>query len=83
MPLKAVKKETMVNFIFSHIIYQYGVPWYIITNNGKPFYIKLMNSLYERFGFKQHNWLMYNAPTNGLVEAFNKTLSNLLKKIVD
>ena len=25
---------------------------------------------------------MYNAPTNGLIEAFNKTLCNLLKKVV-
>ena len=25
---------------------------------------------------------MYNAPSNGLAEAFNKTLKNLLKKVV-
>ncbi|KAL6324399.1 hypothetical protein AAG906_013003 [Vitis piasezkii] len=42
-----------------------------------------MSNLCERFDFKQHNSSMYNAPTNGLVEAFNKTLCNLLKKIVD
>ncbi|CAL9004724.1 unnamed protein product [Prunus brigantina] len=34
------------------------------------------------FGFKQHNSSMYNAPANGLAEAFNKTLCNLLKKVV-
>ena len=26
---------------------------------------------------------MYNAPTNGLTKAFNKTLCNLLKKVVE
>ena len=83
VPLKELKKENVVNFIRSNIIYRYGVPWYIITDNGKPFYIKLMSNLYERFGFKQHNSSMYNAPTNGLTEAFNKTLCNLLKKVVD
>ena len=83
VPLKEVKKENVVNFIRSNIIYQYGVPRYIITNNGKPFYNKLMSNLCERFGFKQHNSSIYNAPANGLAEAFNKTLCNLLKKIVD
>ena len=42
-----------------------------------------MSNLSERFNFKQHNSLMYNALTNGLAEAFNKTLCNLLKKIFD
>ncbi|KAL6347552.1 hypothetical protein AAG906_026077 [Vitis piasezkii] len=42
-----------------------------------------MSNLCVRFGIKQHNSSMYNAPTNGLVEAFNKNLCNLLKKMVD
>ena len=42
-----------------------------------------MNSLYERFGFKEHNSSMYKVPTNGLVEAFNKTFCYLLRKIDD
>ena len=41
-----------------------------------------MNKLCEKFNFKQHNPSMYNAPANGLAEAFNKTLGNLLKKVV-
>ncbi|XP_074307845.1 uncharacterized protein LOC141642801 [Silene latifolia] len=32
--------------------------------------------------FKQYKSSMYNASTNGLAEAFNKTLCNLLKKVV-
>ncbi|XP_028111758.1 uncharacterized protein LOC114310044 [Camellia sinensis] len=82
VPLKEVKKETIVDFIKSHIIYQYVIHRYIITDNGKPFYSSLIDKLCERFGFKQRNSSMYNALANGLVEAFNKTLGNLLKKIV-
>ncbi|GMY33247.1 DDE-type integrase/transposase/recombinase [Fagus crenata] len=41
-----------------------------------------MDKLCNDFGFKQHNSSMYNAPANGLAEAFNKTLCNLLKKVV-
>ena len=83
MTLKEVKKENVVNFIRSNIIYRYEVPWYIITDNEKPFYNKLISNLSDRFDFKQHDSSMYNAQTNGLAKAFNKTLCNLLKKIVD
>jgi len=41
-----------------------------------------MTSLYEKFKFAQHKSSMYHAPANGLAEAFNKTLCNLLKKVV-
>lgn len=59
-----------------------GFRVYIIIDNGKPFLNRLMDKLCEDFGFKKHNPSMYNAPTNGLVEAFNKTLRNLFKKVV-
>ncbi|XP_030969613.1 uncharacterized protein K02A2.6-like [Quercus lobata] len=74
VPHKEVKKGTIVNFIQIHLIYWYGIPRYIITNNGKPFYNKLMMDLCEKFGFKQYKSSMYSTPENGLAEAFNKTL---------
>ena len=71
---REVKKETIVNFIKRNIIFRYGVPCYIITDNGKEFYNKSTDKLCNDFGFKQGNSSMYNAPANGLTEAFNKTL---------
>ncbi|XP_020426562.1 uncharacterized protein K02A2.6-like [Prunus persica] len=82
VPLKEVKKENVVSFIKVNIINRYGVPRYIITDNGKPFSNWLMDKLCEDFGFKQCNSSMYNAPANGLAEAFNKTLCSMLKKVV-
>ena len=82
VPLREVKKENVVDFIRTHIIYRYGIPRYVITDNGKPFVNSLMTSLCEKFKFAQHKSSMYNAPANGLAEAFNKTLCNLLKKVV-
>ncbi|KAM2061590.1 hypothetical protein ACFX1T_046628 [Malus domestica] len=37
IPLREVKKETMIRFIKEHIIHRYGVPRYIITDNEKQF----------------------------------------------
>uniref|UniRef100_A0A803LR38 Integrase catalytic domain-containing protein n=1 Tax=Chenopodium quinoa TaxID=63459 RepID=A0A803LR38_CHEQI len=60
----------------------YGIPQRIVTNNGKPFVNNLMDSLCQKFKFTQHKLSMYNAPANGLAEAFNKTLCSLLSKVV-
>ncbi|CAL2256246.1 unnamed protein product [Prunus armeniaca] len=82
VPLKEVKKEKVVSFIKVNIIHRYGVPHYIIIDNGKPFSNQLMDKLCEDFGFKQRNSSMYNASANSLAEAFNKTLCNMLKKVI-
>ncbi|KAK4388226.1 hypothetical protein Sango_2429200 [Sesamum angolense] len=80
VPLKEVKKEIVIDFIRVNIIFRYGIPRYIITDNGRPFYNKLMDKLCAKFGFMQHNSSMYNTAENAMAEAFNKTLCNLLKK---
>ncbi|XP_019251292.1 PREDICTED: uncharacterized protein LOC109230224 [Nicotiana attenuata] len=80
--LKEVKKENVANFIRVNIIYRFGIPNYIITDNGKLFENKLMTKICKLFGFKQRNSSMYYDIANGLAEAFNKTLCNLLKKVV-
>ncbi|XP_070036656.1 uncharacterized protein [Nicotiana tomentosiformis] len=82
VPLKKLKKETVVDFIKPNIIFRYGTPRYTITVNETPFENKLVRSLCEKFGFKQHKSSVYNVPANGLAETFNITLGNLLKKVV-
>ncbi|KAL0298909.1 UNVERIFIED_CONTAM: hypothetical protein Sradi_6550700 [Sesamum radiatum] len=49
---------------------------------GSLFANSLIDKLCQKFGFKQRNSLKYYAAANGLAEAFNKTLCNLLKKVV-
>ncbi|KAL0320195.1 UNVERIFIED_CONTAM: hypothetical protein Sradi_5281000 [Sesamum radiatum] len=82
VPVKEVKKENIADFIRINIIFRYGIPRYIITDNGKPFCNSLIDKLTQKFNFKQRKSSMYNAAANGLAEAFNKTLCNLLKKVV-
>nr|XP_033517392.1 uncharacterized protein LOC117281662 [Nicotiana tomentosiformis] len=72
--LKEVKKENIAKFIRVNIIYRFGIPIYIITDNGKSFDNKLMRKICDLFGFKQRNLSMYYTAANRLAEAFNKTL---------
>ncbi|XP_031124370.1 uncharacterized protein LOC116027084 [Ipomoea triloba] len=43
--LKEVKKENVADFLRVHIIYRFGIPRYILTDNGKPFDNKLMDRI--------------------------------------
>ena len=47
-----VKKENVANFIRVNIIYRFGIPRYIITDNVKPFDNNLMNNICDLFNFK-------------------------------
>ena len=51
-------------------------------DNGKPFDNNLMNKICDLFGFKHCKSSVYHVVANGLAEAFNKTLCNLLKEVV-
>ena len=65
-----------------NIIYLFGIPSNILTDDGNLFANKLMDKICDLFVIKQRNFLMYYVAANGLVEAFNKTQCNLLKKVV-
>jgi len=65
IPLREVKKNNVVDFITTHIIYRYAIPRYIMIDNSKPFFNSLMASLCEKFKFAQHKSSMYNATANG------------------
>ncbi|KAA0056390.1 uncharacterized protein E5676_scaffold120G002700 [Cucumis melo var. makuwa] len=82
IPLREAKKGNVANFIRTHITYRYGIPHRIVTDNRRQFSNSMIDKLCEKFKFKQSKSSMYNAAANGLAEAFNKTLCNLLKKIV-
>ncbi|KAL0455859.1 UNVERIFIED_CONTAM: hypothetical protein Slati_0925100 [Sesamum latifolium] len=55
VPLKEVKKVNVADFICINIIYRYGIPRYIIIDNGKPFCNSLIDKLTQKFNFKQRN----------------------------
>ncbi|KAG9453311.1 hypothetical protein H6P81_006215 [Aristolochia fimbriata] len=46
---KEIKAATVVDFIRTQIVYRYGVPRYIMTDNGTPFRNKTMDNFCEKF----------------------------------
>ena len=44
----------VVLYILNHIIYYYGIPSSIVTNNGSQFKNKGLKKLYKKFKIKQN-----------------------------
>jgi hypothetical protein len=82
VPLKEDKAENVEHFIRTHLIYRYGVPSRIMSDNGTPFKNKHVDKLCSKFKINHFYSTAYNPAANGQAEAFNKTLCKLLKKVV-
>ncbi|BFG15810.1 hypothetical protein CerSpe_020840 [Prunus speciosa] len=82
IPLKVVQADDVTNFLRNHIIYRYGVPSKIISDNALYFKCKSMTKLCEKYRFQHSFSMSYNPSSNSQAEAFNKMLCNILKKMV-
>lgn len=67
-------------FTWKSIVYRFGIPRVIITNNGKQF----DNARYQEFcaglGIKNHYSSPAHPQANGQVEVTNRTLLSIIRK---
>ena len=64
--------------LFSH----HGVPREILTDQGINFMSELLQELHKLLGIKSIHTSPYHPQTDGLVERFNQTLKQMLKKVL-
>ncbi|KAK0570471.1 hypothetical protein LWI29_001714 [Acer saccharum] len=68
------------DFVWKNIIYRFGVPWEIITDNGSQFISYDCKNFCDKYGIK----LSFSTPrypqANVQAESTNKTIVNTLKK---
>ncbi|KAK2382471.1 hypothetical protein QL285_070004 [Trifolium repens] len=80
IPLPNVDQEAVINFIQNHIIYRFGIPETITTDQGSVFTGRKMQEFAQEIGFRLLTSTPYYAQANGQVEAFNKIIINLIRK---
>src|ERR1044072_6578537 len=68
-------------FIYEDIICRHGIIDIIYTDQGTHFVNEMMEALEKKFHFKHHKVTAYRPQANGLVEGFNKTLKQMLRKL--
>ena len=74
---KAVAKELML--LFSRV----GIAREVLTDQGTCFMSRVMKELLSLLQVKQLRTSVYHPQTDRLVERFNKTLKQMLKKAMD
>jgi IS30 family transposase len=74
IPLKKVTSENMTEFVEEHIIYRFGIPQTITTDQGAQFVSLEFREFAESMGIKLFNSSPYYAQANGQAEASNKIM---------
>eukprot|EP00253_Pinus_taeda_P019086 PITA_19086 len=82
MPTFEADGKTATIFIFNHIIARFGVPQAIITDHGCRFQNVMMTELTGQLGLRHDSSTPYYPQANGLVEAINKVLVIMLRRII-
>jgi hypothetical protein len=80
IPLKIASSANMIEFIKEHIIYRFGIPRSITTDQGKMFTSQEFEDFAASTGFKLLNSSPYYAQANRQAEASNQILIKLIKK---
>jgi IS30 family transposase len=83
IPLKKVTSENMVEFVKEHIIYRFGIPQTITTDQGTQFTSSEFREFAESMGIKLLNFSPYYAQANGQAEASNKIMIKIIQKKID
>nr|XP_027093622.1 uncharacterized protein LOC113714023 [Coffea arabica] len=80
---KHVTKKVVANFLRDHIICRFGVPETLITDNAKNLNNDVVDWLCEQFKIRHRNSAIYRPQMNGAVEAANKKLKKIIRKMTE
>ena len=80
VPLRNIEAITVAEALWN-VWTRVGVPDEIITDNGTQFTAEVMQAMHHLIGVKPMTTTPYHAQANGLVERFNATLKQMLKRL--
>jgi len=82
IPLREVKTSDVIKFIKHHVVYRFGIPRWIVHENGPQFVSQTFQRFCNKFRIQSVSSMAYYQAANGLAEAFNKIIGKLLKKFI-
>lgn len=83
VPFRNVTAKDVIGFVKEHIIYRFGIPQTITTDQGSIFISEEFQDFAASMGIKLLNSSPYYAQANGQAEASNKSLIKLIKRKIN
>ena len=82
-PVPDQTAHTIARTLVEGIISRHGVPTEVLSDRGRNFLSDLMREVYHLMGIHKVSTTAYHPQSDGLVERFNRTLTDMLSKVVD
>jgi hypothetical protein len=79
VPLRNMTHREVISFVQEHIIYRFGIPQTLITDQGPSFMSHQFREFTESMKIMLSNSSPYYVQANGQVEASNKVLIKIIK----
>eukprot|EP00253_Pinus_taeda_P010745 PITA_10745 len=83
IPCRQANDSTIIQFLESNILSRFGCPEKIITDNAAAFKSKNMINLCHKYHITLGHSIAYYPQGNGLAESSNKSLINIIKKLLE
>ena len=78
-----MEAETVARVLMEGFIARFGLPKQIHSDQGSQFESKLFQSLCKLLGIDKTRTTSYHPQSNGFIERYNRTLENILSKLID
>ncbi|XP_051141299.1 uncharacterized protein LOC127258492 [Andrographis paniculata] len=83
VPLKNATQKEVIEFVLNHIIYRFGIPHTLTTDQGLMFTGEKFIEFLAEYNVKLHHSSQYYPQANGLAEAANKIIIGIIRKMVE
>ena len=82
-PTKDQTALTIARLLVEHVVSRHGVPRELLSDRGAAFLSLLLRDVSKLMGLRKVNTTAYHPQGDGLVERFNRTLTDMLAKTVE
>jgi transposase InsO family protein len=83
IPINTITTGNMIDFVNEHIVYRFGIPQTITTDQGSQFTSEEFEEYANSLGIRLLNSSPYYAQANGQAEVANKGIIKFIKRKID